>query len=588
MATAYLCPITYIFQLFSDQGIVGAGYKINTYVAGSTTPVATYTDSTLTVPNANPIIAQSNGRLANEVWVPGGTIIKAVITDASGSPISGGTFDNLAAINDASNIAQSLNPQTAAEIAAGVTPTNYSYPFGDLRRYGAKGDETTDDTAAINSANAAVAAKPNGGTVFWPSGRYKTTSTINVPAGVSWNAEEPGWYNTAVSMSGVLICPQHINDAVYIGVTNGGMGQYFNGIGIRGYGAVYSGGSGNGFNVGPCANITFEECNVFHVYGNSFVIGDGSGNANTNKITNCYSNNPQTGSNFVINSTLFRGDAMRSDGGVYGLNLMAASTEFSIGRVHFEGFTSNAITCATHQGHFYGHNIIASTYANTLTAITHTGTANGIFYSGFDIQYASAGAGSVGFDLSVGANITIRDCTINAVNRGVQDTSATNGTVVDSCIFNNCVTGIYTTQNFSRYVNNYFVGSTTTDIEHAGGSGGLWCGNHMSLTGDAAFRPTNTGQSGNFGTNAVRDNAGYKTRNSGFASSIATASTINHGLAVAPTANGAMVAVTPSVAASGITSPISVSTFTSTTFRVDWTGTTPNSFYWEARLLCDF
>lgn len=42
--------------------------------------------------------------------------------------------------------------RTAAEIAASVTPTNYQYPPGDVRRYGAVGDGTTDDTAAIQRA----------------------------------------------------------------------------------------------------------------------------------------------------------------------------------------------------------------------------------------------------------------------------------------------------------------------------------------------------------------------------------------------------------------------------------------------------
>jgi hypothetical protein len=41
-----------------------------------------------------------------------------------------------------------MNPRTAAEIAASVTPTNYQYPEGDIRRYGAVVDGSTDDRAA--------------------------------------------------------------------------------------------------------------------------------------------------------------------------------------------------------------------------------------------------------------------------------------------------------------------------------------------------------------------------------------------------------------------------------------------------------
>jgi parallel beta-helix repeat protein/putative cofactor-binding repeat protein len=40
-------------------------------------------------------------------------------------------------------------PQTAAEVAASVTPTNFEFPQGDVRRYGAVLDGTTDDSAAL-------------------------------------------------------------------------------------------------------------------------------------------------------------------------------------------------------------------------------------------------------------------------------------------------------------------------------------------------------------------------------------------------------------------------------------------------------
>lgn len=45
-----------------------------------------------------------------------------------------------------------LYPQTAAEITAGVTPTNYAYPAGHAFRYGAVGDGSTDDNTAIANA----------------------------------------------------------------------------------------------------------------------------------------------------------------------------------------------------------------------------------------------------------------------------------------------------------------------------------------------------------------------------------------------------------------------------------------------------
>jgi len=102
MATGYLIPIGPLYQAFSDQGVVGSGYKINTYVGGSvSTPVATYTDSTLGTPNSNPIVMGSNGRFQSvNCWVPSGALVKLVLTDAAGNIIVGGTIDNVAGVND--------------------------------------------------------------------------------------------------------------------------------------------------------------------------------------------------------------------------------------------------------------------------------------------------------------------------------------------------------------------------------------------------------------------------------------------------------------------------------------------------------
>ena len=68
-------------------------------------------------------------------------------------------------------------PATAAESAVGVTPTNNTYPPGDVRRYGADSTGATDSTTAIQSAlNVAQA-------VYIPSGQYTLTAALanNVP-----------------------------------------------------------------------------------------------------------------------------------------------------------------------------------------------------------------------------------------------------------------------------------------------------------------------------------------------------------------------------------------------------------------------
>lgn len=99
MTTYYLCPWATVFQYFTDNGVILSGGKVYTYLAGTSTPQVTYTDITGAVPNANPIILASNGRLPNvSIWQPGGVSIKIVVKDSNNNVL--GTFDQLQGIND--------------------------------------------------------------------------------------------------------------------------------------------------------------------------------------------------------------------------------------------------------------------------------------------------------------------------------------------------------------------------------------------------------------------------------------------------------------------------------------------------------
>lgn len=70
-------------------------------------------------------------------------------------------------------VGEALWPQTAAELAAAVTPSDYAYPPGNVLRYGAVGNGTTDDTTAV--ANAIAVAKSTtfaSTSVYFPAGTY--------------------------------------------------------------------------------------------------------------------------------------------------------------------------------------------------------------------------------------------------------------------------------------------------------------------------------------------------------------------------------------------------------------------------------
>lgn len=106
-----LSPIGNGFQFFTTTGLPLAGGKIYTYQAGSSTPLATYTDNTATVANANPIVLGSDGRPADEIWLTYGYNYKFVLKTADDSTIQ--TYDNLYGIIG-------VQPTTGATIPAGL------------------------------------------------------------------------------------------------------------------------------------------------------------------------------------------------------------------------------------------------------------------------------------------------------------------------------------------------------------------------------------------------------------------------------------------------------------------------------------
>jgi len=94
MASVLLSPVGNSGQPFLDNtGLPLAGGLIYTYQAGSSTPLATYTDNGGTTANANPIVLDSSGRVPNEVWLFTGYSYKFVIQTASGTTLQ--TLDNI-------------------------------------------------------------------------------------------------------------------------------------------------------------------------------------------------------------------------------------------------------------------------------------------------------------------------------------------------------------------------------------------------------------------------------------------------------------------------------------------------------------
>ncbi len=111
-------------QFFDSNGVPLVGGKVFFYASGSTTKQNTYTDSTGTIPNADPMITDAAGRLAQAVWMTGGLTYKVGVTlstepDPPSNFITPWPLDNIKGIGDTTT--------TVTEwLASGLTPTYVS------------------------------------------------------------------------------------------------------------------------------------------------------------------------------------------------------------------------------------------------------------------------------------------------------------------------------------------------------------------------------------------------------------------------------------------------------------------------------
>jgi hypothetical protein len=114
-------------QFFDNNGVPLAGGLLYTYSAGTTTPQATYTTPVGNVSNSNPIVLDSSGRTAQEIWLLNGYSYKFVLQSATATQI--GSYDNIpgqssnvAIINDANSVAYEQGTSvTAGSFIVGQT-----------------------------------------------------------------------------------------------------------------------------------------------------------------------------------------------------------------------------------------------------------------------------------------------------------------------------------------------------------------------------------------------------------------------------------------------------------------------------------
>lgn len=283
MTLAQLSPAP-VFKAFANDGTPLAYGLLYSYQAGTTTPQATYPSQSESTPNTNPIQLNARGECA--LWLDPTLSYKLNLTDQYGNQISGYPVDN---ISGGSLINGNLIPATSntytlgtssdswanayfgpafapiynavtgnlgyygitsAESSAGVTPTNYAYQPGDVRRYGtitgSGGADTSIVQAAINQS------MKTGG------------SPWVVPYGVTVSVQTSGSTSTPVgdALTITSSCVGVINGTI-LGNNNcniincSGSNVTITGSGlIKGYGTYFATGSLNG----ACFKNTGSHC----------------------------------------------------------------------------------------------------------------------------------------------------------------------------------------------------------------------------------------------------------------------------------------------------------------------------------------
>lgn len=209
-------PVTPIVQphmtFLDTNGLACAGCSLNTYAAGSTTPQATYTDSTGTSQNTNPVIMGADGGpltpsgSSGGIWL-GTNAYKLVLVDAGGTTVwtadnvnagnvfpcttaaaiqiansatTGLTCDPTITINTAAHL---INVGTlgAAHVTIGALGTPTSWTF----------DTTTPATALASLGGGSVVAGTINQIAIYAANGATVSGSTNIPNGITASTQSP-------------------------------------------------------------------------------------------------------------------------------------------------------------------------------------------------------------------------------------------------------------------------------------------------------------------------------------------------------------------------------------------------------------
>lgn len=160
--------------------------------------------------------------------------------------------------SDPTDVASTDNGGTVIVASNGMRWKLFRTTAVNVKQFGAKGDDATDDTAAIQAAITAVGPRE----LYWLRGTYRHSATLNMPVNQAWKG--PGGQRS------VILKRMFIGDSVTVTDTNS-----IRDIDIDGNAASYAG--GRGIYVGAGVSHLFERVRVHDTWDESLEFANNVG-----------------------------------------------------------------------------------------------------------------------------------------------------------------------------------------------------------------------------------------------------------------------------------------------------------------------
>lgn len=145
-------PQTFVLprQFATADGLPASGAVASFFRTGTSTDQVVYADAALSTPVTS-ITADSAGVFQKVYLNPNAPFDYRVRIESASGVLIAQDDDISAQPFSHADIVAALYPQTDAENAAGINPSDFSHPPGHILRYGPTGDGTADDTVALTS-----------------------------------------------------------------------------------------------------------------------------------------------------------------------------------------------------------------------------------------------------------------------------------------------------------------------------------------------------------------------------------------------------------------------------------------------------